>query len=171
MHFLYSVRSEMEYTTNLAGALALIKRSGTLDSARSLQSQLQILNLPGPAPGDENVATVQTTMTTTDGETTTSTTENPYEMLHAVIHHAVRPYFDAFAAVKSKRESLLASRDDDRTMREKRLEDRDAKTGIPMAKKKIAELELSLLHLQQNAEIPEIVLPINTHIQKVINEV
>src|SRR5277367_782045 len=43
--------------------------------------------------------------------------------------------------------------------------------GIPLTKKKIAELELSLLHLQQNVEIPEITLPIPTLVQNAINQV
>lgn len=43
--------------------------------------------------------------------------------------------------------------------------------GIPMAKKKIAELELSLLHLQQNVEIPEISLNIHPVVQRAIDEV
>ena len=43
--------------------------------------------------------------------------------------------------------------------------------GIPLTKKKIAELELSLLHLQQNVEIPEISLPIPTLVQTAITQV
>lgn len=40
-----------------------------------------------------------------------------------------------------------------------------------MAKKKITELELSLLHLQQNVEIPEISLNIHPVVQKTVEEV
>jgi dynein heavy chain 1 len=40
-----------------------------------------------------------------------------------------------------------------------------------LTKKKIAELELSLLHLQQNVEIPEIMLPIPTLVQNAITQV
>jgi dynein heavy chain 1, cytosolic len=40
--------------------------------------------------------------------------------------------------------------------------------GIPMAKKKIAELELSLLHLQQNVDIPEIHLEIHPIVQQAV---
>jgi hypothetical protein len=43
--------------------------------------------------------------------------------------------------------------------------------GIPMAKKKITELELSLLHLQQNVEIPEISLNIHPIVQKTVEKV
>lgn len=40
-----------------------------------------------------------------------------------------------------------------------------------MAKKKIAELELSLLHLQQNVEIPETHLIIHPVIQRAVEQV
>lgn len=43
--------------------------------------------------------------------------------------------------------------------------------GIPLTKKKIAELDLSLLHLQQNVEIPDISLPIPTLVQNAITQV
>ncbi|PLW56951.1 hypothetical protein PCANC_02857 [Puccinia coronata f. sp. avenae] len=46
----------------------------------------------------------------------------------------------------------------------------DSKMGIPMTKKKFAELELSLLHLQQNVEIPEITLIIHPVILSLIEE-
>jgi dynein heavy chain 1 len=43
--------------------------------------------------------------------------------------------------------------------------------GIPTTKKKFAELELSLLHLQQNVEIPETHLIIRPVIQKAVEQV
>lgn len=43
--------------------------------------------------------------------------------------------------------------------------------GIPVAKRKFAELELSLLHLQQNVEIPEVYLVIQSPIQKAVEAV
>jgi len=43
--------------------------------------------------------------------------------------------------------------------------------GIPMTKKKFAELELSLLHLQQNVEIPETHLIIHPIIQRAVEQV
>lgn len=39
----------------------------------------------------------------------------------------------------------------------------------PNVEKKIAELEMGLLHLQQNIDIPEITLPIHPYVQSVIN--
>ena len=46
-----------------------------------------------------------------------------------------------------------------------------AAAGIPMTKKKFAELELSLLHLQQNVEIPETHLVIHPVIQRAVEQV
>jgi hypothetical protein len=79
--------------------------------------------------------------------------DTPYESLHAVVSYAVKPWFDAFAGTRSG------------------AKDGDSKMGIPMTKKKFAELELSLLHLQQNVEIPETHLIIHPVIQRAISQV
>jgi len=85
---------------------------------------------------------------------------NPYETLHSYIHNVVSPYFNAYVSSKSENNSKVASN----------FEDKDVKAGIPMTRKKITELELSLLHLQQNVEIPEIILEINPVVTKAIED-
>ncbi|KAF8710762.1 dynein heavy chain, partial [Rhizoctonia solani] len=77
--------------------------------------------------------------------------ETPYESLHAVVSQAVKPWFDAFVGARGSGK------------------DGDGKMGIPVTKKKFAELELSLLHLQQNVEIPETHLIIHPSIQKAVD--
>ena len=47
----------------------------------------------------------------------------------------------------------------------------EAKLGIPTTKKTFAELELSLLHLQQNVEIPETNLVVHPVIQRAVESV
>ncbi|KXN85412.1 Dynein heavy chain, cytoplasmic [Leucoagaricus sp. SymC.cos] len=79
--------------------------------------------------------------------------ETPYESLHAVVSCGVKPWFDAFVG-----------------SREGGKDDGDSKMGIPMTKKKFAELELSLLHLQQNVEIPETHLVIHPVIQRAVEQ-
>ncbi|KAJ3963517.1 hypothetical protein EV361DRAFT_874803, partial [Lentinula raphanica] len=59
--------------------------------------------------------------------------ETPYESLHAVVSCGVMQWFDPFVGASDGGK-----------------EGGDTKMGIPMTKKKFAELELSLLHLQQN---------------------
>ncbi|KAF8919991.1 dynein heavy chain [Mucidula mucida] len=77
--------------------------------------------------------------------------DTPYESLHAVVSCGVKPWFDAFVGARG------AGKDGG-----------DARMGIPMTKKKFAELELSLLHLQQNVEIPETHLIIHPAIQRAV---
>ncbi|KAJ3769937.1 dynein heavy chain, N-terminal region 1-domain-containing protein [Lentinula raphanica] len=79
--------------------------------------------------------------------------ETPYESLHAVVSCGVKPWFDAFVGARGGGK-----------------EGGDTKMGIPMTKKKFAELELSLLHLQQNVEIPETHLTIHPVIQRAVEQ-
>lgn len=67
---------------------------------------------------------------------------SPYETLHSYVSCTVAPYFKSFV-----RESGKADRDGD-------------KMATSM-EKKIAELEMGLLHLQQNIDIPEISLTVH----------
>ncbi|KAF8959823.1 cytoplasmic dynein heavy chain 1 [Flammula alnicola] len=78
--------------------------------------------------------------------------ETPYESLHSVVSFGVKPWFDAFVGARGTGQ------------------DGDTKMGIPMTKKKFAELELSLLHLQQNVEIPETHLIIHPIIQRAVEQ-
>lgn len=78
--------------------------------------------------------------------------ETPYESLHAVVSCGVKPWFDAFVGARASGK------------------DGDTRVGIPVTKKKFAELELSLLHLQQNVEIPETHLVIHPVIQRAVEQ-
>lgn len=125
------------------GSLAIIKRTPTLDPARPLQAQLQFINLPGaPSAGEP-------------GQT------SAYEFLHSYIHLAVSPYFNAYVNARHGTSGPETGKS----------KNEDNKMGVPMAKKKMAELELSLLHLQQNVEIPDISLNIHPVVQKAVDKV
>lgn len=78
--------------------------------------------------------------------------DTPYESLHSLVSGAVKPWFDAFVGARGGGK------------------DGDNKMGIPITKKKFAELELSLLHLQQNVEIPETQLIIHPIIQRAVEQ-
>ncbi|OLL22334.1 Dynein heavy chain, cytoplasmic [Neolecta irregularis DAH-3] len=139
--YIYSLGHELSSSPTTAASLALIKRSIVLDSTIPIAIQLQIVNLPG---------------TLALGNASGST--SPYEILYSLIHHAVAPYFDTYTKEKEKPGSVA------------KVTDVESKTGIPVTKKKIAELELSLLHLQQNVEIPEISLNFHPILQAAIEE-
>lgn len=77
----------------------------------------------------------------------------PYETLHA-ISKTMAPYFKSYVQGTGRA-------------------DRDGDKMAPSVEKKIAELEMGLLHLQQNIDIPEISLPVHptvTHIIKLCAE-
>ena len=76
---------------------------------------------------------------------------SPYETLHDYVSSAVAPYFKSFV-----RESGKADREGD-------------KMAASM-EKKIAELEMGLLHLQQNIDIPEITLVVHPTVALVIKK-
>ena len=73
-----------------------------------------------------------------------------YETLHA-ISKTMAPYFKSYV-----KESGRADRDGDKM--------------APSVEKKIAELEMGLLHLQQNIDIPEISLPVHPVVLQVIKQ-
>jgi dynein heavy chain 1 len=123
----YHLTSQLTYHSSNVTTLALIKRGPILDPLTPLATQLHFLNL---FAGDET----------------------PYESLHALVSHGVKPWFDAFVGSRGG------------------AKEGDTKLGIPMTKKKFAELELSLLHLQQNVEIPETHLIIHNVIQRAVQE-
>ncbi|KAG2237733.1 dynein heavy chain [Thamnidium elegans] len=138
----YTVSHEITYLPTHVGSLAVIKRLPTLDQSRPLQNQLQLINLPGANSGEP-------------GQT------SAYEFLHSYIHLAVSPYFNAYVNARHGKAGNEAS---------SKSKNEDNKMGVPMAKKKMAELELSLLHLQQNVEIPEISLNIHPVVQKAVDK-
>lgn len=110
----------------------LIKGPSILDANLPLHLQLQTLALPTFKADSLNT--------------------NPYEALHSLVHLALGPYFEASS---QQANSTLES------TAQKTYNDKESIGAIPTTRRKIAELELSLLHLQQNIEIPE--LNLNFH--------
>ncbi|KAK4697502.1 dynein cytoplasmic 1 heavy chain, partial [Lecanoromycetidae sp. Uapishka_2] len=106
--------------------------------------QIQVINLPGIANPTESTASQGNSV-------------SPYEIIHSIIHLALAPYFNACT---QGQKSLAGTSD---------RSDADGKTGVPGTKKKLAELELSLLHLQQNVDIPELVLSFPDVIQEALS--
>lgn len=123
--------------------MVLLKRPQPIDPQITLSAQIQIINLPGLVVDNKT-------------NTNQGSSASAIEVLHSIVHSALAPYFDAY----TQGQHILGS---------SKGRDPDAKTGIPGTKKKLAELELSLLHLQQNIEIPELVLPFPEVVQEAIN--
>lgn len=123
----------------------MLRTPQPIDPTRPLTSQIFITNLPGPA-----------SLNAAAGEQ--GSILSPWEVLHSQVHHALVPYFDA-----NTKSQQLANGSRGRS-------DVDAKTGIPVTKKRLNDLELSLLHLQQNVDIPEISLTFHSIVQSAVDD-
>ena len=75
-----------------------------------------------------------------------------------MLHLALGPYFDAY------------TRSQETVSGVKSRADPESKSGVPGTKKKIAELELSLLHLHQNIEIPALRLSNHEIVQQALEK-
>ncbi|KAK5187841.1 dynein heavy chain, partial [Cryomyces antarcticus] len=109
-----------------------------------ISTQMQVIKLPGLSDLRNASAGQPSTM-------------SPFETIHSVIHLALAPYFDA-----STRNRDVPNPNGNKV-------DSDTRIGVPGTKKKIAELELSLLHLQQNTEIPTLHLPLHPVVQSALD--
>ncbi|XP_064623935.1 cytoplasmic dynein 1 heavy chain 1-like isoform X3 [Lineus longissimus] len=76
---------------------------------------------------------------------------SPYETLHSYISNAVAPFFKTYVRVSGRA-------------------DRDGDKMAPSVERKIAELEMGLLHLQQNIDIPEITLTVHPTVAGIIKK-
>lgn len=76
---------------------------------------------------------------------------SPFDTLHSYVSNAVSPFFKSYVKKSGK-------------------SDREGDKMVPSVEKKIAELEMSLLHLQQNIDIPEITLVIHPHVQALLKK-
>lgn len=77
---------------------------------------------------------------------------SPYETLHSFVSGAMAPYFKSYIKESGRADA------------------RDGDKMAPSVEKKISELEMGLLHLQQNIDIPEISLPIHLTVSQVVKK-
>ena len=129
----FTLSSEISFSPKTVASIAFIKRPLPIDSRSSLADQIQVINLPGLA-------------SLNDAAQNHGSSVSPFEILHSVVHLALAPYFDAVTRHRGSVDTV------------KRRPDPGIRGGVSGTKKKIAELETSLLHLQKNIEIPEVEL-------------
>lgn len=144
-HFSYRLSPVPSFASNCTGGIIIWKRAQPIDPLTPLFSQLFITNIPGI--GQVEAAT------TTQGSLSTA-----YEGFHSAFHNALAIPFDAY--IKSQEDSSRRwnTSEDTRT------------GGIAATKKKLAELGLSLQHLQQNVEVPTPVLHLHPIIQEAVDK-
>ncbi|KGO60550.1 Dynein heavy chain, domain-2 [Penicillium expansum] len=145
VQYVYNLSSDISSAPTTVSSVAIIKRPVPIDMSLPIASQVQVMNLPGPASLSNTTAQQGNSM-------------SPYQILHLMIHHGLSPYFESY------------TRSQETAVGTKSKTDTEAKTGIPGTKKKFADLELGLMHLQQNVEIPALNLPLHEVVQAALKE-
>ena len=77
--------------------------------------------------------------------------DSPFETLHSYVRDVVAPFFKSFVQTSGKA-------------------DRDGDKMVPSVQKNISELEIGLLHLQQNIDIPEITLVVHPVVVQIVKK-
>ncbi|KAJ4680103.1 dynein heavy chain [Exophiala dermatitidis] len=131
----YTLSTELSPNPTTVASIAFLKLSGPLNARKSIASQIQVFHLPGSysAVDGENNRRAEGT--------------SPYEVLYSLLHNVLAPYFDAYTRANGPID--------------RNWYDSQAKSGVPGAKRRMKELEMSLLHLQHNTDIPLVHLPMH----------
>ncbi|KAK3716178.1 dynein heavy chain [Vermiconidia calcicola] len=138
----YTLSSAISYSSRTVGCVAVLKRPTPLSADLPISRQVSVVNLPlGSALG------------TSEASSATS----PYESLHSLVRGALTPFFEA--AVRGS-ESATG----------KLKVDGESKTGVSGARRKLADLELSLQNLQQNIEVEGPRLQIHDAVKKQLQD-
>ena len=121
--------------------VAILKTVSTISPSLPLKSQMQVINLPG-------IASNKT------GNRDQYTEQAPLESMRTILRLALGPYLDACTRFKDEDQTQIG------------LKDGNFRANVPGAMKKVAELEMSLLNLQQDTEIPELKLSLHPLIRE-----
>ena len=144
-HFSYRLSSVPTFASNCVSGIIIWKRAQPIDPSTSLFSQLFITNIPGLGQLEA--------VTSGQGSLPTA-----YEGFLSAFHNALEVPFDAYIKSQEGGSRRWNKAEDTRT------------GGIAATKKKLAELGLSLQHLQQNVEVPTSVLHLHPVIQEAIDK-
>ncbi|ODH44999.1 dynein heavy chain, cytoplasmic [Paracoccidioides brasiliensis] len=144
--YIYTLTLELALSPTTVASMAFTRQLQPIDPNLPISAQVHATNLPGFLS--------LTQMTLNQGTATVS----PLQALHTFVNHVISPYFDAY------------TRNQEGVSGVKGRGNNDAKTGVPVTKKKIAELKSSLLQLQENIEIPVLNLPLHEVVQAALDE-
>lgn len=123
----YTLSAELSPTETTVASLAFLKLSGPLDARKPVATQIQVSNLPG-------------SYAINNDEHRNLDKASPYDVVYSLLHNVLSPYFEAYTRTQDSSN--------------RNWYDAQAKSGVPGARRRIAELEMSLLHLAQNTDIP-----------------
>ncbi|KPI38240.1 Dynein heavy chain, cytoplasmic [Cyphellophora attinorum] len=139
----YTISSEFSASRSTVSSIVFLKQAVSLDGSRPIAQQINATVLPSSAIPDE------------DGPSET-TGASPFEVLHSLLHNVVTPYFESYTRSQTSAGRMWY--------------DSEAKSGIPGARRRLGELEMSLLHLQQNTDIPMVNLSMHPIVADVLQQ-
>lgn len=123
-------------------SLVCIKRGAVIEADKSIRAQVIQQHL-SPLSHTKCLSSQVRMLNFSEG--------SPYEILHDYVSKSVAPFFKSYV-----KESGRADRDGDKM--------------APTVEKTIAELEMGLMHLQQNIDIPEITLQVHPYVATLIKQ-
>ncbi|KAI7315332.1 Dynein heavy chain, partial [Hortaea werneckii] len=141
-HDTYLLSSEVLYSARTTGCVAFLKRPAPISPDAPISRQVSVVNLPMPG---------------SLGVSDTGATVSPYESLHSLVRGALTPFFEAAARGAEPANDRLRG-------------DGESKTGVSGARRKLADLEVSLQNLQQNIEVEAPRLQIHEAVQAQLDE-
>ena len=139
----YILCSEVSYSAHTVGCVALLKRPAPISANAPISRQISVVNL---------------SLVGAIGGTETGSTISPYESLQSLVRGALTPFFEA--AVRGSGTQKTIAR-----------EDGDSRIGVSGARRKLADLEVTLQNLQQNLEVEGPRLQIHDAVKKQLEEV
>ncbi|KAF2754571.1 cytoplasmic dynein-like protein 1 heavy chain 1 [Pseudovirgaria hyperparasitica] len=146
LQFNYTISFELYPSTKCVASIVILKRrQQPIDPSLPLSSQIDIISLPG-IPVSSNSSSSQ------------SSNISPYEYLNSLLSSVVSPFFDASSKPQEIQPAGYGKAQG------------DPRTGVPGTRKKIEELKLSFQHLQQNVEIPPLLLNLHPYIQQALED-
>ncbi|KAK4963385.1 dynein heavy chain [Elasticomyces elasticus] len=141
-HDTYQLSSTVSYDSRTTGCVAFLKKPFPISPDVSISRQVSVVNLPLPG-----------SYLASESGTATS----PYESLHALVRGALTPLFEAAARNAEP-------------VNEKQRPDGEARTGVSGARRRLADLEVSLQNLQQNIEVEAPRLQIHEAVQAQLDD-
>ncbi|KAL1976030.1 hypothetical protein VTN31DRAFT_4422 [Thermomyces dupontii] len=143
--YTFTLASEISFSSTTIASVVFFKRPGPLDSSLPISVQVQVTNFPG-------------IRALSNAQSQQGSPISPFEILQSLVQNTLGPYFEAYTRGQESANGI------------KQRPDTEAKTGVPGTKKRIAELNLALQHLQQNVEIPTLNLPLHEIVQAALDE-
>lgn len=141
-HELYTLSSEISYSSRTTGCVAFLKPPSPILTDTPISRQVSVVNLP---------------FYNTHGAAGSGSSASTYESLHSLVRGALTPLFEA--AVRSSSSTS-----------EKLKNDGESRTGVSGARRRLADLEVSLQNLQQNIEVEGPLLQIHEAVKAQLTE-